>query len=152
MTPLSHLDPDVVEEWPALGGPEAVLFPWRRELSVSGQVLRVGGLLRTTGLGVHANARLGYVVPEGMSGLRVTVGLADEVFDLPAEASVTFEILVDGTSRASTGLFREGDVPKDLRVDGLEAGQLIELVTLDAGDLDAGDRAAWVDGLFYSDT
>ncbi|MDG2150133.1 MAG: NPCBM/NEW2 domain-containing protein [Planctomycetota bacterium] len=151
MTPLSRLDPAVVEEWPALGGPEAVLFPWRRELSVSGQALRVGGLLRTTGLGVHANARLGYVVPEDVSGLRVTVGLVDEVFDLPAEASVTFEILVDGTSRASTGLFREGDAPKDLRVDGLEAGQLIELITLDAGDLDAGDRAAWVDGLFYSD-
>jgi hypothetical protein len=107
--------------------------------------------LRTTGLGVHANARLQYVVPEGVSGLRVTVGLVDEVYDLPAEASVTFEILVDGASRVSTGIFREGDAPKDLRVVGLEAGQVIELVTLDAGDLDAGDRAGWVDGLFFSD-
>lgn len=151
MIPLSRTDPVEVEEWPALGGPEAVLFPWRRELSVSGQALRVGGLLRTTGLGVHANARLQYVVPEGVSGLRVTVGLVDEVYDLPAEASVTFEILVDGASRVSTGIFREGDAPKDLRVVGLEAGQVIELVTLDAGDLDAGDRTGWVDGLFFSD-
>lgn len=150
--PLDRYEPVEVEEWPALGGPESLLYPWRRGLSVSGQPLRVGGLLRTTGLGVHANARLRYEVPAGVTALRVTVGLVDEVFELPAEASVTFEILVDGTSRASTGVFREGDAPRDLRVDDLESGQILELVTLDAGDLDAGDRAAWVDGLFFTDS
>jgi hypothetical protein len=149
--PLARYEPVKVEEWPTLGGPESLLFPWRRGLSVSGGSLRVGGLLRATGLGVHANARLHYVVPEGVTGLRVTVGLVDEVLELPAEASVTFEILVDGTPKASTGIVLEGDDPEDLRVSDLEAGQVLVLVTLDAGDLDAGDRAAWVDGLFFTE-
>ncbi len=146
--PLSRGEPLHVEEWPSLGGPEALLYPWRRELSVSGGPLRLAGLLRATGLGVHANARLRFAVPPGMHALRVTVGLVDEVLELPAEASVSFELLVDGESKASTGLVVEGDPPRDLRVSGLRAGQTIELLTLDGGDLDAGDRAAWVDGVF----
>ena len=145
---LAELDPVEVEEWPSLGDDVTVLYPWQRELSVSGGPLLLDGLLRTTGLGVHANARLAYRVPEGASRLRVTVGLVDEVLDLPAVATVSFEVLVDGESRADTGVVTEGEPARVLRVDGLRGGQLIELVTRDGGDLDAGDRAAWVDGVF----
>jgi len=145
---LADERPVEVEEWTAIGGPDAVLFPWRPGCSVSGLPLSVGNVLRTTGLGVHANARLTYVVPEGIGALRVTAGLADEVLELPAEATVSFEILLDGEQVATTGLLREGDDPVDLRVESLKPGQRLQLVTLDGGDLDAGDRAAWVDGVF----
>ncbi len=148
--PLERYEPVEVEEWPALGGPEALLFPWRRGLSVSGGPLRVDGVLRTTGLGVHANARLRFAVPQGAGALRITAGLLDEVLELPAVASVTFAVRVDGETVAETGVVREGDPPVELRIGDLRAGQVLELVTLDAGDLDAGDRAAWVDGVYLA--
>jgi hypothetical protein len=145
---LADLEPTAVREWSALGGDDAVLYSWRRDLSVSGRPLRVGGALHTTGLGVHANAQLAYEVPAGVDRLRVSVGLIDEVLELPAEASVSFEVRVDGVPVVTTEVLREGQPPLLLRVSGLEAGQTLELLTLDGGDLDAGDRAAWVDGVF----
>ena len=145
---LADAQPVDVVEWSSLAGGDDVLFPWRRDLSVSGGPLRVGGVQAASGIGVHANAALTFVVPAGMASLRVTVGLVDEVLALPAEASVTFEILVDGERVAGTGVVREGEAPRVLRVDGLKDGQRIELRTADADDHDAGDRAAWVNGLF----
>ncbi len=144
---LADLSPTEVVEWPALGTPDDFLFPWRRELSVTGRSLSVSGIPRATGLGVHANARLVFDLPEGTRSLRVSVGLVDEVHELPADASMRFTVLVDGQSRADSGVIREGDPPQVLRVDRLSAGQRLELLADDAGDLDAGDRGAWFDGV-----
>ena len=146
-TLLADLSPVEVVEWPSLGAPEDFLFPWRRDLSVTGRALAVGGVPRATGLGVHANARLVFELPEGVGALRISCGLVDEVGELPAEASMRFAVLVDGDERASSGVLREGDGPAVLRVDRLRAGQRLELLADDAGDLDAGDRGAWFDGV-----
>jgi hypothetical protein len=144
---LADLEPLEVRERPTLGTPEEFLFPYRVDLSVTGRLLTVGHVPRATGLGVHANADLVWALPEGASRLRVTAGLVDEVHELPAQGSVSFEILVDGESRASTGVLREGQAPAVLRVDGLGGGQRLELRVRDGGDDDAGDRAGWVDGV-----
>jgi hypothetical protein len=144
---LADLQPVEVREQPTLGSPEDFLFPWRADLSVTGRLLSVGGVPRATGLGVHANAALVYALPEGASQLRVTAGLVDEVVELPATGSVSFEILVDGTSRAKSGVLHEGQAPVVLRVDALAGHQRLELRVGDGGDDDAGDRAAWVDGV-----
>jgi hypothetical protein len=144
---LADLEPLEVRESPTLGAPEDFLFPYRVDLSVTGRLLTVGGVPRATGLGVHANADLVYALPEGASRLRVTAGLVDEVHELPAEGSVSFEILVDGESRASTGVLREGQAPAVMRVDALGGGERLELRVRDGGDDDAGDRAGWVDGV-----
>ncbi len=145
--PLADLDPVAVEEWPAIGEPEDMLFPWRRDLSVSGGVLALAGVPRATGFGVHANSRLTFALPAGSRSLRVSVGLVDEVLALPAVGTVRFEVRLDGEVVASTGVMTEGDQPTVLRVDGLVDGSRLELLVDDAGDYDAGDRAAWVDGL-----
>jgi small nuclear ribonucleoprotein (snRNP)-like protein len=147
---LADLHPTHVEERPSIGGPDDFLFPWRADLSVTGRPLSVGGVLRATGLGVHSNARLGFELPEGVTTLRVTVGLSDEVAELPAEGSVRFRVYVDGERRADSNVLRGGDTPKVLRVTGLEGARLLELVVDDAGDDDAGDRAAWVDGVLLT--
>ncbi len=144
---LSELTPVVEREWPSVGEDDDFLFPWRRELSVSGAPLTVGGVLRSSGLGVHANSRLTFELPEGAVALRVTVGLVDEVLSLPAEGSVTFDVEVDGELRAGSGVLREGDAPMMLRVGDLAGHSRLVLRTGDAGDFDAGDRAAWVDGV-----
>lgn len=147
---LADLLPASVDERPSIGGPDDFLFPWRADLSVTGRPLSVGGVLRATGLGVHSHSRLGFDLPAGVTALRVTVGLSDEVAELPAQGSVTFEILVDGERRGASGVLREGEPPKVLRVDGLADARRLELVVGDGGDDDAGDRAAWVDGVLLS--
>lgn len=148
---LAELDPVEVDERPAIGGPQDVLFPWQRELSVSGRALVVGGVARATGLGVHAHSRLVYAVPQGARRLRVTAGLCDEVAALPADASMTFALVVDGERRVESEVLREGDAPVVLALDGLAGAARVELIATDAGDLDAGDRGAWVDALFLLD-
>jgi len=145
---LSDLSPRLVDEWPSLGRNEDTLFPWQRDLGVAGDLLRLDGLPRVTGLGVHANSRLVFELPQDARGLRVEVGLSDDVLTIPAHGSVSFEIFVNGLSVAVVERFDEGDDVVVLRVDGLSGGGQLELVVGDAGDHDAGDRAAWVDGLF----
>lgn len=145
---LADLAPVEVEERPSLGDADDVLFPWRRDLSVSGVPLRVDGTHRATGVGVHAFTRLAYDVPAGARSLRVRAGICDEAADLPASASVRCEIRVDGRVAARSGVLREGDASVVLNVPDLTGAQRVELVVDDGDDLDAADRAAWVDGWF----
>lgn len=145
---LADLTPVSVDEWPALGRDERTLFPWQRNLAVAGSMLRVDGLPRVTGLGVHAHSSLVFEVPPGARRLRVAVGLSDDVLKLPARGSVTFEILHEGRVLAAMTRIDEGDEPVVLQLDGLTAGQQLQFVVGDAGDHDAGDRAVWFDGVF----
>jgi hypothetical protein len=55
-------------------------------------------------------------------------------------------VLVDGQPRGSARVV-EGDPAGVLRVDGLSGAKRLELQVTDGGDDDAGDRAAWVDGV-----
>ena len=144
---LAELPPVAVEQWPTVGQPADFLFPWHADLSVTGRLLSVAGIPRATGLGVHANTRLAFTLPARASRLRVTGGLCDEVAELPATGSVRFEIRVEGQVVARSEVLREGEEPVVLRVDGLQAGRRLELLVDDGGDDDAGDRAAWVDGV-----
>jgi hypothetical protein len=148
VTLLADLPPARAEQWPTFGTPEDFLFPWRRDLSVTGRLLALGGLARATGLGVHSNSRLAFTVPPGPCSLVVTAGLCAEVGELPARGSVSFELRVNGTLVASSGTIREGEPARTLRVPGLRGGETLECFTGDGGDDDAGDRAAWVDGIF----
>lgn len=147
---LAELEPVEVEQRPTAGGPDDVLFPWRRDLSVTGRLLVLDGRPRATGLGVHAWARLAFELPPGTRALRVTAGLCDEVLDLPARASVGFRVLVDGQERARAAVL-EGGSPARLLVEGLAGARRLELLADDGGDDDAGDRAAWVDGVLLDD-
>lgn len=145
---LGELAPADVEQRPTVGGPQDVLFPWRAELSVTGRLLSVDGRPRATGLGVHATTRLLFDLPKGCRALRVTAGLCDEVRELPAAASVEFAVLVDGAQRAAARVTEDGTAA-ELRVDDLSGARRLELLVTDGGDDDAGDRAAWADGVLF---
>jgi hypothetical protein len=149
-TLLAELPPTAAKEWPSIGTAEDFLFPWRADLSVTGQLLSLGRVPRATGLGVHSNCVLTFAIPPGADTLRVTVGLSDEVSELPVRGSVTCEIRVDGQRRAASSVLHAGDPPAVLRVTGLKGAHELQLVTGDAGDDDAGDRAAWVDGVLLT--
>ena len=148
---LAELTPVAVEQWPSVGQPADFLFPWHADLSVTGRLLSVAGIPRATGLGVHANTRLTFTLPEHAKRLRVTGGLADEVSELPAAGSVRFQIKVGDRVATRSEVVREGQEPAVLRVDDLHGGQRLELLVDDGGDDDAGDRAAWVDGVILLD-
>ena len=148
---LAELTPVAVEQWPSVGQPADFLFPWHADLSVTGRLLSVAGIPRATGLGVHANTRLTFTLPDRAKRLRVTGGLADEVSELPASGSVRFQIKVGDRVATRSEVVREGQEPAVLRVDDLHGGQRLELLVDDAGDDDAGDRAAWVDGVILLD-
>lgn len=144
---VAELPPVEVKQWPTIGRPEDFLFPWHADLSVTGRLLSVGGIPRASGLGVHANASLTFTLPERAQHLRITGGLVDEVGELPATGSVRFTLLVDGKQAAQSAVVSEGQEPVVLRLDGLTGGARLELLADDGGDDDAGDRAAWVDGV-----
>lgn len=145
---LSASAPVEVQEWSALAPGEQVLFPWRAGLAVAGGPLSLSGVLATSGLGVHAHARLVFEVPPGSTRLRVGVGVTDDVLSLPAQGSVTFRVSVDGESVAVVGPLTAGAAPEVLRLQGLRAGARVELLADAGGDDEAGDRAAWIDGVF----
>jgi len=148
---LAELTPVAVEQWPSVGQPADFLFPWHADLSVTGRLLSVGGIPRATGLGVHANTRLVFALPEHSQRLRVTGGLVDEVSELAAAGSVRFQIQVDDRVATRSEVVREGQEPAVLRVDDLRGARRLELLVDDGGDDDAGDRAAWVDGVILLD-
>ena len=145
---LADQSPVEVDEWPSLGRDESTLFPWQRDLAVAGDMLALGGLPRVTGLGVHAHSTLVFSVPADAQSLRVTAGLSDDVFRIPAQGSVSFEVRSQGQALARVVRHAEGDAPVVLQISGLSEGQLLEFMVGDGGDLDAGDRAVWVDGVF----
>jgi hypothetical protein len=148
---LAELPPVEVKQWPSVGQAADFLFPWQVDLSVTGRLLSVGGIPRATGLGVHANTSLGFELPAHARRLRVTGGLADEVAELPATGSVRFEVRVDGQVAAHSDVVREGQEPVVLRLDDLQGARRLDLLVDDGGDDDAGDRAAWVDGVILLD-
>lgn len=135
-------------EWSALGGDGPSLFPWQADLSVAGGRLATGGLSRATGFGVHAFSELTLAVPAGARWLRVTAGLSDDVLALPARGTVELSLLRDGQALAGPLRLEQGDAPVVLRAEDLEPGQELVLRVTDGGDHEAGDRVAWVDGLF----
>ncbi|HZJ72158.1 MAG TPA: NPCBM/NEW2 domain-containing protein, partial [Planctomycetota bacterium] len=98
------------------------------------------------------NTRLVFALPEHSQRLRVTGGLVDEVSELAAAGSVRFQIQVDDRVATRSEVVREGQEPAVLRVDDLRGARRLELLVDDGGDDDAGDRAAWVDGVILLDT
>ena len=145
---LTDRAPVDVDERPALGGAADVLFPWQRELSVSGGTLRLRGVERATGFGVHAFSRLTFEVPDGATAFRVTAGVLDETAAIPADASMSFAIELDGVSVVESDVVGVTDEPVVLRVDDLAGARRLTLVAGDGGDLDAGDRGVWASPTF----
>jgi hypothetical protein len=116
---LAELTPVAVEQWPSVGQPADFLFPWHADLSVTGPAAQRGGIPRATGLGVHANTRLVFALPEHSQRLRVTGGLVDEVSELAAPARCASDSRSTDRVATRSEVVREGQEPAVLRVDDL---------------------------------
>ncbi len=144
---LGDLAPARVEEMPFFGGSEEFLFPWRRDRTVTGRPLVVGGERFAKGIGLHARARLSWSLETRYSRLQAVAGISDEVLDLGARGSVVFRVLVDGEARYDSGLVRGGEPARRLPDIDLRGARELT-VEVDYGDEgDVADRAVLCDAI-----
>lgn len=118
----------------------------RRNLSVDGNPLSIGGRKFTRGLGTHAQSTL-LVDLRGSRQFEALVGVDDEV---KKQGSVVFEVWA-GTRRLWTSpLMRGGDepVPVLLHLDPEKMGTLALVVT-NGGDGINYDHANWAEARFH---
>ncbi|MBI2195160.1 MAG: NPCBM/NEW2 domain-containing protein [Planctomycetes bacterium] len=119
---------------------------FQRYRSASGTPLTIGKTRYDNGVGTHAVALVEYPLDGQFSAFEVTGGL-DSVNE--GRGSAIFEIHVDGSERASSGLLNGFSRPVTLKVDKLENARRLFLVVKDAGDGNADDLADWVDGKLF---
>ena len=135
---LSDLSPlKATSEW---GGPP------KKDRSILGKPLRIGGRTYAKGMGVHANSELTYALKGELKRFVALVGLDDEKSNDP-RASVVFEVHVDGRRLASWAV-KKANVVRSFNVALPPGSKQIRLVVTDAGDGIACDHADWVDAGF----
>jgi hypothetical protein len=144
---LSDLDPVGVEQVPLIGDPEDFLFPFRKDLSVGGQPLRIAGKAYRRGLGVHSRCELTYAIQGRYRTFQASIGIDDEALGLPVPGAAVFAVSVDGREIYRSPLLRAGQPA--VRLGPLDLGGGDELVLLvDFGDdRTFGDRADWAEAL-----
>jgi hypothetical protein len=118
---------------------------WRRNASVRGGILRIGGRTYRKGLGVHADSVLEFPIPEGSCVFRAEVGYDDEVGVQPGWKQ-RFIVKVDGIESYRSPEKQAGDpaTPVEVPVAGARRIALI----VDALDQVDGDHADWADARF----
>jgi hypothetical protein len=111
------------------------------------QPIIFGHLHYASGIGMHANGRISYRVPEGAVALCAVAGLPDSSISCRI-GSVVFEAR-DESERllARTRVVRPGDPAVPLRVE-LRGVREISLVVLDGGDGVDCDHGTWGDPVF----
>ncbi|NGO07187.1 cellulase family glycosylhydrolase [Streptomyces sp. HC44] len=103
-----------------------------------GRTLSVGGTTYAKGLGVHANSQVRVYLGGGCTRFTATAGVDDEVGD---NGSVSFQVIADGRSLATTPVLYGSDAGAAVDVDVTGARWLDLLVDGD-GDVST-DHADW---------
>jgi hypothetical protein len=137
---VSDLTPTRAEERSFFPG---VVWKHRRDATVSGNPLTLGGTIHPKGLGVHAYCALTYALGGRYARFRSVIGIDDEVRDLPARGVVRFRVLVDGKQAWESPVIRGLEPPR--HIDGLDVTGAKELTLIVdfADESHAGDRADW---------
>lgn len=109
--------------------------------SVDGNPLTLGGVVFPHGVGTHAKSEVAVLLNGGAKRFLAMVGVDDERAKA-ADASISFEVWVDGKKVASTGVLRGGAAPKLVSVD-LTGAKKLTLIVGDAEDGISDDHADW---------
>lgn len=138
---LSDLKPSEVKQTPFIGGPEFFLYPWKKNRSVTGQMLAAKGLRFAHGIGAHSRTELTYALNKQYAHFSAWAGISDEVVALPAQGSVLLKIHGDGKSLYKSPVLRGGETP--VLIPNLDLTNIETLkFTFDFADnFDSGDRA-----------
>jgi beta-galactosidase len=107
--------------------------------ATDGNPLTIGGVTYTKGLGTHAASTVQVPLDGACTRFRADAGVDDET---GSGGSVTFEVWLDGTRRAQTGVLTGSAAAQPFDVD-LTGAQTMELRVTDAGDGNGNDHADW---------
>lgn len=119
---LSDMKPSkVVQKFPQSFQYYPDIFGWKRDRSVMGGILKLGGKNYEKGLGVHSYCALTFSLKGEYTEFRAMIGLDDSVRFLgePGVGSVRFRVLVDGKPCAEfkDGILKnKGDDPQKITV------------------------------------
>ncbi|MCW8132091.1 MAG: NPCBM/NEW2 domain-containing protein [Planctomycetota bacterium] len=139
LTYLTDLEPQA-EERPYIGGAPFVRR-WRKNLSASGERLRIGRKDFTRGLGVHSYCKLAYALDGAYARFLCEVGM-DEGAASGAECA--YRVVADG-KELHAGTAKAGEAPKKLKLE-LQGAKTLELICDFGPDHDdAGDHFDWAD-------
>ena len=144
---LSSLQPTKVVEVAFDGD---VLLPWRRNATVSGDMLTVGGRTHGKGLGVHSRSQLTYVVPDGYTVFWSRVVFDDEALQLPVRGVVDVRVEIGGRVAFAHQGLRAGDEVVNTGQLPVEAGDEVVLIVDFGAGRDLGDRVDWVSPVFLA--
>ena len=133
---LSNIEPARVEETAVVGK----AFAYRKDLSVSGDPLRLKGQTYRKGLGVHSRTVLDYSLNNQYSNFAATVGIDDSS---RGKGSVTFVVSVDGKELLREN-FDSARKPLPISISVAGAKTLRLLVDYGEDQLDFADHADWV--------
>ena len=112
--------------------------------SVSGQLMKVGGMTMWRGIGTHAPSKI--VVPLGEGALRVETRVG--VDDASKSGSVVFRIWADDKVVAESPLMKGGDAAHKMKAD-LRGAKTCTLEVTDGGDGKDCDHADWIETRFW---
>lgn len=132
---VSSLEPAQVEETPFFDH----VFSFRRDKSVSGSQLSIGGVKFSHGLGVHSRSVLTYNIGKQYRRLTGAIGIDDAVGRL---GDVVFRVIADGREIFNSGNVKGGQPPRRISLDVTGVQTLVLEVDFGA-DMDVGDHANW---------
>jgi hypothetical protein len=141
MSYLSDLKPDKVEETPFFGH----RLPWRRDLNLTGEPLRMNGLAYDHGLAVHSRCILTYDLGGRYSTFETLVGFDDAV---KGKGRVDCRVVSDGKELYANPDLRADAPPVKLKLVVAGAEQLRLIVDFGRGQ-DTGDRVIWANARLY---
>ena len=113
--------------------------------SVDGRPLTLKGVVYPHGVGTHSNSYWLIDLKRSVVKFAALVGIDDES---NGKGSAVFEVLVDGKSRAKTGVLRYGDQPQVLTVD-LKGAKRMVLIVRDADDGIDWDHGDWAGAVLF---
>ncbi len=132
---VSSLEPAQIKETPFFDH----VFHFRRDKSVGGLQLSIGGIKFPHGLGVHSRCALTYNLGKQFRRLTGAIGIDDEVGKL---GDVVFRVVADGREIFNSGNVKGGQPPRRISLD--VTGVQTLLLEVDFGaDMDVGDHADW---------
>jgi len=109
--------------------------------TVDGNPLTLGGVVFPHGLGSHAKSEIAINL-KGVATKFVSMVGVDDERKSNGDASVTFEVWVDGKKVFASGVMRGGQAPKLVSVD-LKGAKKLVLTVGDADDGISDDHADW---------
>ncbi|MBL4849909.1 MAG: NPCBM/NEW2 domain-containing protein [Planctomycetes bacterium] len=154
---LSDLQPAGVEQrFPSEFTYEVDVWGFKRDRSVAGGPLRLGGKTFAKGLGVHSYCKLTYRLGKRYSKFKATIGLDDSVKYLgePGFGGVVFRVLVDGkpATEYPNGISIKKGRPAQAIEVKLSGKQTLTLIAdFDPVSLHVLGRANWADAHLIRD-